>query len=455
MNISLYTLTSPLHDQKAVDAASAEFLAEIEGKLGFSFDFRGPDFAEYGCGGLDVIYVRTGGTEGLFEEVFPNLGGNILLLTSGKSNSLAASMEILSYLNQKGRQGEIIHGSTEYIAERLRVLSKVEAARKSLSGKKLGVVGQPSDWLISSTPDAAAIKSKLGIELVHVPIEELIQLVKSEEDLSAYYQGCKAHSGMAHPDIGNSDLGHPSLTEIAAQIPSAVQKYFDGAVRIYYSLKKLIEKYELSGLTLRCFDLLTAVENTGCLALAMLNAEGYPAGCEGDVPTLLTMTVGQALTGQCGFQCNPSRINPETGELLLAHCTIPFDMIRSYSFNTHFESGIGIAIHGEMPEGDATIFKLSGDLDRQFICKANLTGNPYEKSLCRTQITMEISEGIILDEGAGMVGGAGMHSSNSADLKSPSAICRDYFLKSPIGNHHVVFSGDHAAVFEAFIGTKL
>ena len=431
MDISLYTLTSPLHDQKAVEAISAEFLGEIEGKLGFGFDFHGPDFSGYGSGGLDVIYVRTGGTEGLFEEVFPTLGGNILLLTSGKSNSLAASMEILSYLNQHGRQGEIIHGSTDYIAERLSLLAQVEAARKSLNGKKLGVVGQPSDWLISSNPDAEVVKAKLGIELVHVPIEELVQLVKSDEDLSAYSPASK---------------GHPDMTEIAEQIPSAIQKYTSGALRIYSALKKLIEKYELSGLTLRCFDLLTAVENTGCLALAMLNAEGYPAGCEGDVPTLLTMTVGQALTGQCGFQCNPSRINPETGELLLAHCTIPFDMIRSYSFNTHFESGIGIAIHGEMPEGPSTIFKLSGDLSRQFICKANLTGNPYEKSLCRTQITMQISEGVIQDRGAKMIGGT--------RLQSPVAICRDYFLKSPIGNHHVVFSGDHAALFEAFIGTK-
>ena len=427
MNISLYTLTSPLHDQKAVDAASAEFLAEIESKLGFSFDFRGHDFSGYGTGNLDVIYVRTGGTEGIFEEVFPALGGNILLLTSGKSNSLAASMEILSYLNQKGRQGEIIHGSTDYISERLKVLAQVQAARKSLNGKKLGVIGQPSDWLISSNPDAEALKAKLGVNLVHVPIEELIDIMLSDEDLSAY-----SHRSMGQ----NSGLGNPDMTEITAQIPSTIQKYTSGALRIYSSLKKLIEKYELSGLTLRCFDLLTAVENTGCLALALLNAEGYPAGCEGDVPTLLTMTVGQALTGQCGFQCNPSRINPETGELLLAHCTIPFDMIRNYSFNTHFESGIGIAIHGEMPEGPATIFKLSGDLSRQFCCKAKLMGNPYEKSLCRTQITMK------LDNNAAMTDGAG--------LLTPTTICRDYFLKSPIGNHHVVFNGDHSALFEAF-----
>ncbi len=405
MNISLYTLTSPLHDENAVNAASAEFLNEIEDRLGVHMAFHGPDFSSCGTGALDVIYVRTGGTEGLFKDVCQRLQGPVLLLTSGKSNSLAASMEILSYLNQQGRKGEIIHGTPAYIAERLSMLSKVHEAKRFLGGKNLGIIGQPSDWLISSNPDREAVKSKLGLNLVDVPVEELINLVNSGEDLSAY--------------------SHPEMEAIAQNIPSAIQKYTHGALRIYQALKKLIGKYQLSGLTLRCFDLLTAVENTGCLALALLNAEGIPAGCEGDVPTLVTMTVGYALTGHCGFQCNPSRINPQTGEILLAHCTVPLDMIRSYAFNTHFESGIGIAIHGEMPEGEATIFKLSGNLARNFVCKADLTGNPYEKSLCRTQITMRI-------EG------------------DPTAICQEYFLTSPVGNHHVVFSGNQCGLFNAF-----
>ena len=123
MNISLYTLTSPLHDENAVNAASAEFIEQIEGELGAHMAFHGPDFTQYGAGALDVIYVRTGGTEGLFKEVFPRIQGPVLLMTSGKSNSLAASMEILSYLNQQGRKGEIIHGTPAYIAERLRLLS--------------------------------------------------------------------------------------------------------------------------------------------------------------------------------------------------------------------------------------------------------------------------------------------------------------------------------------------
>ena len=408
MNIGLYTLTSPLHDENGVNAASAEFVSQIENQLGYRFDFCGPDFSSYGTHDLDVIYVRTGGTEGLFKEVLPIIKGNVLLLTSGKSNSLAASLEILSYLGQQGRKGEIIHGSVDYISKRLAVLSKVNSARQTLEGQNLGIIGEPSDWLISSYPDEVKVKEALGINLIHIPIEELIDLVKSEEDLTTYLPENSA--------------------ELSCKVPSSIQKYTEGALKIYCGLKKIIKKYELSGLTLRCFDLLSTVENTGCLALAMLNAEGIPSGCEGDIPTLLTMTIGKALTGQCGFQANPSRIDPQTGDMLLAHCTIPLDMIRSFTFNTHFESGIGLAVHGEMPEGDATIAKFAGNLERYFCCKAKLTGNPYEKSLCRTQIIMKVEN-------------------------NPAEICRDYFLKSPIGNHHVVFIGDQTDTFEAFAET--
>ena len=146
MNIGLYTLTSPLHDENAVNVSSTEFVGQIEDNLGCQFDFCGSDFSTYGSHDLDVIYVRTGGTEGLFKDVFHSLEGNILLLTSGKSNSLAASLEILSYLRQQGRKGEIIHGSVNYIAQRLSLLTKVNASRQALQGQNLGIIGQPSDW---------------------------------------------------------------------------------------------------------------------------------------------------------------------------------------------------------------------------------------------------------------------------------------------------------------------
>lgn len=410
MDIALYTLTSPLHDQEAVNAASASFVAEIESELGCAFEFKGADFSDYGTHELDLIFVRTGGTESLFEEQFYRMRGKILLLTSGKSNSLAASMEILSYLNQRGRKGEILHGSASYIAERISLLAKVASARKSLQGTRLGVIGKPSDWLISSEADPIEVRKKLGVELVDVDIEELCRLVKEEMQIPAV-------------EVDKE------VRERLEAAPPAVRNYSEGALAIYRALKRLVCKYKLSGLTLRCFDLLSSVNNTGCLALAMLNSEGIPAACEGDVPALLSMTVGRALTGICGFQANPSRIDPDKGEMLFAHCTVPFNMLRGYSFNTHFESGIGVAVHGELPEGHATLFKLSGDLKRHFCCPVELIENQYGASLCRTQILLR----------------------SKGSEEERRRLCSDYFLTAPIGNHHIVFSGDHAALFEAFM----
>lgn len=406
MKISLYTLTSSLHDNLAVDAVSREFLTSIENELGYGFELRSDDFSSYGKSDLDVIFIRTGGSEGLFKQVFPTLSGNILLLTSGKSNSLAASLEILSFLNQSGRRGEVLHGSAEYIAGRIETLARVNRARKELRGQKLGIIGKPSDWLIASQPDKQAVKEKLEMELIDIDIRELIGLAKesSQNPLPDYAAGIVAG--------------------LRKDAPEAVRKYVEGAINIYAALKSLVAEYDLSGLTLRCFDLLDALGNTGCLALALLNSEGIPSSCEGDVPALLSMAIGNAFTGRSGFQANPSQIDPGAGRMLLAHCTVPFNMVEKYSYNTHFESGIGVAVHGEMAEGDVTIFKTSADLGRMFCEEATLIENQYGRDLCRTQVLLQMKN---------------------------SGVLTDYFLRNPIGNHHILFSGKHREIIEEFM----
>ena len=384
MDIAIYTLTSDLHDEAAVGAVTKEFL----GGLGIDFDFMGSNFEEFGTHPLDLIYVRTGGTEGIFKRLLPELqkkyDKSFYLLTSGKSNSLAASMEILSYLNQQGIKGEILHGTTEYIRKRIAVLVKVSEAKEKLRGCRLGVIGKPSDWLISSHADYNILKEKLGLEMVDIPMQELLD-------------ACNNDSAMVN---GQSSMVNGQSSMVNGQ-------------SIYYALKTIIKKYALQGFTLRCFDLLTALKDTGCLALAKLNAEGIVSGCEGDIPALVTMKIVQSLTGLSGFQANPSSINPETGEILFAHCTIPLNMVEHYELDTHFESGIGTAVRGFMAKGDVTIFKVSGDLTRSFIAEGSLIRNESKPDLCRTQQVIRLSD--------------------------PSLT--NYFLTNPIGNHHIIVPG--------------
>lgn len=175
--IALYTITSGLHDEQSVSKISDEFLKGVfpDGQ----FEYRGANFSDFGTHDLDLIYVRTGGAEGIFKSLLPEMLSRGIeryyLLTSGKSNSLAASLEILSYLQQQGLKGEVLHGSAEYLQERVSILETVAVARKKLQGTRIGVVGQPSDWLIASQADAMALTDRLGVKLVEVPMEELLQ----------------------------------------------------------------------------------------------------------------------------------------------------------------------------------------------------------------------------------------------------------------------------------------
>ena len=396
MSVAIYTLTSPLHDESAVAGVTREFLSTLD----CTYDFCGPNYAGFGSShDLDLIYVRTGGTEGLFKELLPKLGGGpFYLLTSGKSNSLAASMEILSFLRQQGLKGEILHGDAEYVNARIALLHQVASARRKMRGTRLGIIGKPSDWLISSGYDPVTVRQKLGVELVSIPMEEVLEALEP--------------STLADAAIA---CGTPVY-----ESGQNVQDAFPGAWSLYKALRKVVERYELKGFTIRCFDLLTAVKNTGCIALARLNAEGYVAGCEGDVPAMLSMYIGRSLLGVSGFQANPSRIDPKTGEILFAHCTVPFDMVSRYAFDTHFESGIGVGVRGHVPEGPVTVFKVSGDLSRHFAAEGELLRNQSKPDLCRTQVVLQLPE-------------------------------TAYFLTNPIGNHHIILPGHCRSLLEALV----
>ena len=294
-------------------------------------------------------------------------------------------MEILSYLRQQGLEGEIIHGDASYISRHINLLTQVEKARQQLRGCRLGIIGEPSDWLISSGTDADVIRQKTGIELVKIPMDELLLTISATP-----------------------------LREASDEAPTeAIRKALPGAYQIYEALRIIVTRHKLQGLTLRCFDLLTSVKNTGCMALARLNAEGIVASCEGDVPAMLSMMIAKALTGMSGFQANPASINPETGEMVFAHCTIPLNMVERYELDTHFESGIGVGIRGYMKPGPVTIFKVAGDLSRRFIAEGELLRCEAKADLCRTQMVIRLQD------------------------KRQAA----YFLTEPIGNHHIILSG--------------
>lgn len=383
MRINVFPIVSSLHEKNRINYETEGLLNELA-KDG-QYDIRIVDVSELYDADLALILIQSGGSERLFLDNYDKLKPPFYLLTYGHNNSLAASLEILSYLKDHKLAGEVLHGNTNYIIQRIQELTK------SKKCYRYGVIGKPSDWLIASNVDYEVAHNIHNIDLIDIDINELIILYQLIDDV---------------------DCDERFSFDKDALI---------SAYKLQKALKKLKDKYELDGLTIRCFDLLETIKTTACLALSIFNQEKSVSTCEGDIPTMISMHVLKEICGQVGFQANPSRINKTDSTMVLAHCTLPLDMAKAFSLDTHFESGIGVAIKGELKEDKVTIFKLSRNLKDYYVTTGRIIRNLNENNLCRTQIEISIDDNIA------------------------------YFLERPYGNHHVVIYGDYKEKIIAYM----
>ncbi len=336
--------------------------------------------------GYSIIFVATGGTEGLIVKDYERLPHPLVLLTDGKANSLAATLELSTWIRNKGDECTIIHGSIEHIIGELR-------AKTAMLGQRIGVLGAPSDWLVASEVDYEMVRKAWGVEYVDIPLSKV-------EDYYAQVKDSDA-SVIARKFADNAkDIVEPSDKEI------------NKSVRLYLAIRRIVEEYNLNALTIQCFSLITSLHTTGCVALALLNDDGVVAGCEGDLQTIFTMLYVKRVMGKDSFMANPAFIDTERNEIVFAHCTIGLKQTMEYTVRSHFESQSGVAIQGVLPLKKVTIMKFGGRaLEKSVILHGAIVENQADERKCRTQIR------IALD-----------HTSNV-----------DYFLTRSIGNHHVIF----------------
>lgn len=375
MRIKIATLNSTLHESNAFSKENKEFIKSIEEELNEKIEVTSID--DYDCD-IKLIFIASGGSEGLFLKALPKLKEPFYFLTKGTNNSLAASLEIMTYLNIHNLKGEILHGSPRYIGNRIKNIKEEIVTKKEYV--RLGVIGKPSDWLISSIPDYEEIKKTFGIELVDISLDEVI---------SFYNIDC------------SNKININALNFNKEEVEKA--EHFTNAI------KKIVSKYELSGLTIRCFDLLTKIKTTGCLALASINKLGIIGSCEGDIMALVSMYLVKKIFGKSSFQANPSVIDTDNNEIVFAHCTVPYDMCETYSYMTHFESKIGVAVRGKLKKTKVGVFRISSNLKDFFFETGEIIENLEEDNLCRTQIRVKFDH----------------------DISS--------LLSNPCGNHHIIF----------------
>ena len=353
----------------------------------------------------DAMMIATGGVENLFKRIWaaidvetmcgPSRPKTVTMIADGRNNSLAAALEILTYLGNNGMEGRIVHGTNDEIVSAI-----VETCHGASLRGRIGLFGHPSDWLIASSVDRNFLLQHYGIETIDIDLQRLIDGIKEISQTEAV----NVAQGMVKRAKAVKEPTYVDMVE---------------AAKTYLAIKKICQEERLDAMTIRCFDIVKACGTTSCLALALLNDEGIVAGCEGDMQSLLTMLLAQRICHEPAFMANPSILTDTTS--MLAHCTIPLSFCDATVVRSHFESGIGVAIQGVLPQTDYTLLKWGGEkLDRYFVIEAKAVEASYSDHFCRTQITLNVN-------------------------------LKPYLLQHSIGNHHIIIRGRHTDEIRRFM----
>ena len=402
MVINLITFASILQKQATVRGSHETILNELEKYFTVNFvDYR--DMHRLTDRDFSLIFIATGGVERMVIQHFESLPRPAILLADGMQNSLAAALEISTWLRGRGIKSEILHGELSETIKRIFVLHSDFQAQLQLKGMRIGVIGTPASWLIASNADYLLAKRRWGIEYVDIPLERV----------------CERYNRTTDDEVGDACA---QLAARALACRDATPEDMLKAMRLYHALKAVIREENLSAITLSCFRLVEMTGTTGCLALALLNDEGIVAGCEGDLQSVFTMLVVKALTGKPCFMANPSMINARTNEIVLSHCTVGLRQTEQFIIRNHFETESSIGIQGILPTGDVTLVKCGGEsLDEYYLSTGTLTENTNYINMCRTQVRIR--------------------------LNTPAK----YFLQNPLGNHHILLFGNYEIMLNEFL----
>jgi L-fucose isomerase-like protein len=362
-----FVVSSTLGNQRKIGELVKEGVSSILKDLDVKLITDASDCEElegidYGC----TIVVATGGTERLILKILDKIQKPALLWALPSNNSLPSALEVYSKLRHKPIKLFYSPLDASAVAEVESFVQVCEALEK-LSKSKLGCIGGISEWILTS--DEKEIED-FGVKIVKIDLNELIDEIKRVDENKA-------------EEIAKSLIDKFDSVEVPKEeiVKSA---------KVYLALKRIISRYDLSAITVKCFDLLKE-DVTACLGLSLCNDERITAGCEGDLQATLTMMIVSFVTKLPCWMANTCRIDVEENTVTLAHCTIATEMIdpAKSSLKTHRESGKSVAIDGLLKDSDVTLVRFGNG--KMLIAPGKIVRSCMnDDGLCRTQAEVKL-----------------------------------------------------------------
>ncbi len=228
----------------------------------------------------------------------PRTGGRLRL------NSLCGINLAGHALGKAGTDYAYIHRAADdpEAAGEIRALAQAGSVRRRLRAARIGVVGPHPAGFDTCAYQAESLKALCGAAIEEMPIGTFLERAKAVPDADT-----DAPFARARADLSNLDEMDPVATR--------------KSLKVYVALKNMAAEKGYDALAVRCWpEFFTDFGCAACGAMAMMNEDRTPCGCEADAYGALTTLILRWLADEPAFMTDlvDMDVSDDTG--VFWHC---------------------------------------------------------------------------------------------------------------------------------------
>lgn len=228
----------------------------------------------------------------------PRTGGRLRL------NSFCGANLASHTLSRRGGSLENVHGAPDSVEALAQIGDAARAASivRDLARSRILVVGEHPTGFDACNYTPEEVRDRFGVETVTTPVSAFLDTVKALPESAAdapYARRARDFANLAEMD------------QVATR----------KTLKAYTALKTRAEAEGFDGVAVRCWpEFFTEYGCAACGAIALMNEDGRPGGCEADVFGVISSLVLQAASGQAVFNTDLVDVDPVSDTVVFWHC---------------------------------------------------------------------------------------------------------------------------------------
>jgi L-fucose isomerase-like protein len=216
-----------------------------------------------------------------------------------RTGSIVGGQQLQSVLYDLGVEHRLFYGTPDdaRVARQMAIYARACALHKSLVGAKIAVIGRRTEGMTPTAVDEMEILRLFGARLLNYGLDEFYALADQVEIAAAQAE----------------------WERIAAPAKAVTSRPEHGVAnaRTLLALRRMVADLDLQAVSIGSYP---QCQGTMCLSIAVLNEEGVPTGCEGDVNSTLAIYLLSQLSDAPVHFGEMLALDFEDSSIVTSHC---------------------------------------------------------------------------------------------------------------------------------------